>query len=461
MRKTISEPAREIPVAAEADVVVCGGGPGGVPAAIAAARHGATVVLIERYGFMGGLATAGLVAPILAHKAHAADFAIVEGILREITERMHALGGAPRWEETLKVWGINFDAECLKIVLDEMCQEAGVELMLHSTIANVAMRDGKIAAVLVENKSGRQAVAGRVFVDATGDADVAFRAGAPTTHGRAWDGRPESLGSFIHLAGFAYPDEARRKEIVARVQDEMAAGRLSFYNAGFLARNAYHVDHTSANMSRCAGDSECAADMTRAELSVRRDAWALVRFLRANVPGFEECYVQQLSPQVGPRESRQIVGPYALNGDDIHLGRKYPDAIARGSWWIDIHCPLGNTYPVHLCRKECPKGTDCPFFAAEYERMRTNEELYPPEGDWYDIPYRCLLSVGVPNLLSSGRCISATHEGMAGSRVMGTCVALGQAAGTAAALAARAGVDPAAVDVAGLQDALRRDGQLV
>ena len=297
MRKTIHEPAREIPVVAEADVVVCGGGPGGVPAAIAATRHGAQVVLIERYGFMGGLATAGLVSPILAHKAHAADFAIVEGILREIVERMHALDGAPKWEETLKVWGINFDAECLKIVLDEMCQEAGVELLLHSTIADVAVEDGKIAAVLVENKSGRQAVAGKVFVDATGDADVAFRTGAPTTHGRAWDGRPESMGSFIQLAGFAYPDEARRKEITAHVQDEMAAGRLSFYNPGFLGRNAYHMDHTSANMTRFGGDSDNAADMTRAELSVRRDAWALVRFLRANVPGFEDCYVQQLSPR--------------------------------------------------------------------------------------------------------------------------------------------------------------------
>lgn len=458
---TITEPSRETPIVAEADVVVCGGGPGGVPAAIAAARHGARVVLIERYGFMGGLATAGLVAPILAHKAHAADFAIVEGILREMTERMHALGGAPKWEDTLKVWGINFDAECLKIVLDEMCQEAGVELLLHSYIADVAMQDGVIAAVLIENKSGRQAVTGKVFVDATGDADVAFRAGAATTHGRAWDGRPEAMGSFIHLAGFAYPDEARKKEIVAQVEAEMAAGRLSFYNPHFLNRNDNQLDHTSANMTRFGGDSDNAADMTRAELSIRRDVWALVRFLRSSVPGFENCYVQQLSPQVGPRESRQIVGPYALTGDDIHFGRKYGDAIARGSWWIDIHCPLGNTYPVHLCRKECPKGTDCPFFAAEYERMRTTEELYPPKGDWYDIPYRCLLSVDVPNLLSSGRCISATHEGMAGSRVMGTCVALGQAAGTAAALAVRAGVAPAAVDVAGLQDALRRDGQLV
>ncbi len=460
---TIAEPARQIPVVVEADVVVCGGGPGGVPAAIAAARHGAKVVLIERYGFMGGLATAGLVAPILAHKAHAADFAIVEGILREITERTHSLGGAPAWQESLKEWGIRFDAECLKIVLDEMCQEAGVELMLHCYIADVAAHseDGKIAGVMIENKSGRQAVAGKVFVDATGDADVAFRAGAPTSHGRAWDGRPESMGSFMHLAGFTYPDEARRKEIVARVEAEMAAGRLSFYNPGFLNRNAQHLDHTSANMTRFGGDSDNAADMTRAELSIRRDAWALVCFLRATVPGFEDCYVQQLSPQVGPRESRQIVGPYALNGDDIHLGRKCEDAIARGSWWIDIHCPLGNTYPVHLCRKECPKGTDCPFYAAEYEHMRTKDELYPPDGDWYDIPCRCLLSVGVPNLLSSGRCISATHEGMAGSRVMGTCVAIGQAAGTAAALAVTQGIEPAKLNVGQLRRVLAQDGQLV
>ncbi|MCX7670639.1 MAG: FAD-dependent oxidoreductase, partial [Anaerolineae bacterium] len=261
----IPEPPRQVPIVAEADVVVCGGGPGGVPAAIAAARHGAKVILIERYGFMGGLATAGLVAPILAHKAHEADFAIVEGILREITERMHALGGAPTWQEALKAWGIYFDAECLKIVLDEMCQEAGVELMLHSYIADVAMRDGQIAAVLVENKSGRQAVAGKVFVDATGDADVAFRAGAATTHGRAWDGRPEAMGSFVHLAGFTYPDAARSKELTDLIQKEMAAGRLSFYNPYFLNQNSYHRDHTSANLTRFAGDPTSAADMTRAE----------------------------------------------------------------------------------------------------------------------------------------------------------------------------------------------------
>jgi len=202
--------------------------------------------------------------------------------------------------------------------------------------------------------------------------------------------------------------------------------------------------------------------LTSAELSVRRNVWELMRYLRATTPEFRDAYIQQTSPQVGPRESRQIVGPYALSGEDIRAGRKFEDAIARGSWWIDIHCPLGNTYPVHLCTADCPKGADCPYWAAEHERMpASRRDLFPPPGDWYDIPYRSLLSVSVPNLLASGRCISATHEGMAGSRVMGTCVAIGQAAGTAAALAVREGVPISRVDVGRLQAMLRQDGQLV
>ena len=459
--RTITEPSREIPVILEADVVVCGGGPGGFSAAIAAARHGAKTVLIERHGFMGGLATAGLVAPILAHTASESNTPIVEGLLREITERMHAIGGAPTWEETLDEWGINFDAEALKVVIDEMCQEAGVQLMLHTLVTDTVMEGDSIAAVIVENKSGRQAVTGRAFIDATGDADVAFRAGAPTTHGRPFDGRGESMGSFFHLAGFEPMDEQRRQELREQIEHEMEDGRFHFYNAGFMNCNAYHKDHSAANMTRFGGDSSVAEDMTQGELSVRHDLWELVRYLRANVPGFENCYVQQTSPQVGPRESRQIVGPYALTGKDVHEGRKFEDAIARGSWWIDIHCPLGNTYPVHLCVVECPKGPDCPYWAAEHENMRSREELYPPKGDWYDIPYRCLLSVGVPNLLSSGRCISATHEGMAGARVMATCIAIGQAAGTAAAMVAEQGASPAEVDVGELRARLRRDGQLI
>lgn len=466
---TIREPAREVPVVHDADVVVCGGGPGGFPAAIAAARHGACTLLIERYGFMGGLATAGLVAPILAHTASEAHTPIVEGILREVTERMHALGCAPSWEEATQEWGIRFDAEALKIVIDEMCQEAGVTLLLHSMIVGVvkggdtAATNPPIDAVIVENKSGRQAVRGKVFIDATGDADVAHRADARTTFGRAYDSCPESMGSFFHLAGFTEVDEAREAELRQQVEREMEDGRFRFYGVGFLSKRcAYHGDHAAANMTRFGGDSTDAKTLTEAELSVRRNVWELTRYLRATAPEFADAYVQQTSPQVGPRESRQIVGPYALTGDDIRAGRKFDDAIARGSWWIDIHCPRGNTYPVHLCTADCPMGADCDYWAAEHEHMpASRRDLMPPQGDWYDIPYRSLLSVSVPNLLSSGRCISATHEGMAGSRVMGTCVAIGQAAGTAAALAVQEGAFPGQVDVQRLRALLRQDGQLV
>ena len=461
--RTINEPARQIPVVHDVDVVVCGGGPGGFSAAIAAARHGARTLLIERYGFMGGLATAGLVAPILAHTASEAHTPIVEGILREVTERMHALGCAPSWEEATQEWGIRFDAEALKIVIDEMCQEAGVTLLLHTTIVGVAKEGDTIDAVIVESKSGRQAVRGKVFIDATGDAEVAHHAGARTTFGRDLDGCPESMGSFFHLAGYDAVDEAREAELRKQVEREMEDGRFQFYGVGFLSKRcAYHGDHASANMTRFGGDPTDANDLTAAELSVRRNIWDLTRYLRATAPEFRDAYVQQTSPQVGPRESRQIVGPYALTGDDIREGSKFDDAIARGSWWIDIHCPLGHTYPVHLCTADCPKGADCPYWAAEHEKMRASRrDLFPPKGDWYDIPYRSLLSVSVPNLLGSGRCISATHEGMAGSRVMGTCVAIGQAAGTAAALAVQEGVAPAQVDVPRLRALLRQDGQLV
>ncbi len=458
---TITEPERQIPVVAQADVVVCGAGPGGFAAAVSAARRGARTLLIERHGFMGGLATAGLIAPILGHTAHESCVPIVQGILREITERMHAIGGAPSWAQALNEWGIRFDAEALKIVLDEMMQQAGVEVMLHTLVSDVVRQNQHIQAILVETKSGRQAVQGKVFIDATGDADVAYRAGAPITHGRAFDGRGEAMGSFFHLAGFAPLSEEQAHAVLQQVEHEMEDGRFHFYNARFLARNTHHDDHAAANMTRFGGDADLAQDLTRAEFSTRRDVWDLVRYLRANVPGFEDCYVQQTSPQVGPRETRQIVGPYALTGDDIHEGSKFEDAIARGSWWIDIHCPLGRTYPVHLCTAECPQGADCAYWASHHDQMRGRAELYPPPGDWYDIPYRSLLSVSVPNLLAAGRCISATHEGMAGARVMGTCIAIGQAAGTAAALAVQQSCAPGEVDVETLRRMLREDGQLV
>jgi hypothetical protein len=220
-------------------------------------------------------------------------------------------------------------------------------------------------------------------------------------------------------------------------------------------------DQFSPNMTRWPGDSTKVCDLTEAEVGIREQVWKLWTFLREQ-PGFEQCRILQTSPQVGPRESRQVVGDYALTGHDVHEGRKFEDAVARGSWWIDIHCPLGHTYPVHLCTVECPRQEKCPFWSAEHATgMRHRRDLYPPDDDWYDIPYRCLTARDIDNLLVSGRCISATHEGMAGARVMGTCIAIGQAAGSAAALAVRSGIQPREVDVRALQQLLRADGALV
>jgi hypothetical protein len=460
--KLVTERERQVPVVAEVDVVVAGGGPGGLPAAVAAARHGASVLLVERYGFLGGLATAGLVAPILGHTASRSHTPIVAGLLKELTARMHALDGAPTWEEACQEWGIRFDAEALKRAADEMVQEAGADLLLHTLVADAVVQDDRIAALIVESKSGRQAVAGKVFIDATGDADVAFRAGAPTQQGREFDGRVESMGSFMHIGGLSGLSEEQQAAAREKVQQAMAEGRLHFYNAGFTGTNTMHRQHFSPNMTRWAGDPTDARDLTQAELSVRHEAWKLIGFLRQEVPGCENVYLQSTSPQVGPRESRQVMGGYLLTGEDVQKGAKFEDAVARGSWWIDIHCPLGQTYPVHLCIVECPRQRDCPFWAAEHDRtMRARADLYPPDDDWYDIPYRCLTAKGIDNLLVSGRCISATHQGMAGARVMGTCMAIGQAAGTAAALAVHTGVAPSAVDVAELRRTLQADGALV
>jgi hypothetical protein len=461
MAEMIVEPQRQLPVAANVDVIVAGGGPGGLPAAIAAGRHGAKVLLIERYGFLGGLATAGLVAPILGHTSSRAHTPIVAGLLKELTERMHALDGALTWEEACREWGIRFDAEALKRVADEMVSEAGVELMLHTVATDVLVEDGQIQALIVESKSGRQALRGQVYVDATGDADLAHWAGAPTRKGRGFDGRVESMGSFVHIGGVEDVTEAQKEAAREALRGAMARGEFRFYNDGFTANNTATDGQYAANMTRWPGDSTRICDLTQAELGIREQIWKMWALLRQQ-PGFERCTIRQTSPQVGPRESRQAIGEYVLTGDDVQAGHKFADAVARGSWWIDIHCPLGHAYPVHLCIIECPRQEACPFWAAEHEvSMRHRADLYPPDDDWYDIPYRCLTPKGVDNLLVSGRCISATHQGMAGARVMGTCIAIGQAVGTAAALAVRTGTTPREIDVTQLQHALRVDVSLI
>lgn len=308
MARTFREPARELPVIAEADVVVAGGGPAGFAAAVAAAREGARTILIERYGFLGGLATAGMVAPILGHTASESDVPIVEGILKELTDRMHALGGARSWDEALHQWGINFDVEALKYVADEMVSEAGVELLLHTLAVDIVGDEGRLEGVVVESKSGRQVVAGPVVVDATGDADLVARAGLPFTQGRAFDGAVQSMGSFFYLAGVPELPEDRRRQAMELVRQKLESGELHFYHPGFLSVNTVHSDYYSPNMTRIPADPTDVGDLTRGEMIARREVWKLLETLRSEVEGFQDAYILATAPQVGARESRQIGG---------------------------------------------------------------------------------------------------------------------------------------------------------
>ena len=457
----IQEEAKKLEVIAEADVVVAGGGPGGFTAAVAAARRGAKTVLLERYGFLGGAATAGLVGPILGHVVRRGRRPILGGIPRELCERLHVAGGALPWEEALKDWGVRFEPEILKVVLDELVTEAGVEVLLHTWVADAVLRDGAIQALVIESKSGRQAVTGKVFVDATGDADVASRAGAPTRKGRPADGRPMAMGSMFRVGGVRVLSDEEAKaadEVLVAARD---SGELHVYGAGIETRSStLRTDHITPNMTRFAGDPTDMRDLTRGEMRVRKETLRIVDFYRRNVPGYADAYLAALPVQLTPRESRQIDGLYVLGAEDIVRGRRFQDVVALGSWWIDIHCPLGRVEgDVHVCRTDCPADPPCVMLTDHPEQLPT--ELNPPEGGWYDIPYRSLLPRGVSNLLVSGRCISASHQAMAGARVMGTCMAIGEAAGTAAALAALSATPAALLETAGLQKALTDAGVLL
>lgn len=436
-------------------MLVVGGGNAGCAAALAAARTGARTLLVERYGFLGGTATAAMVGPWMTF--HSGADRIVGGIAQEIVERLIALGGSPGHipDASGYVPTITpFDPEIHKALLFDLMRESNVHLLLHALVVDAVCADGAVRGATFATVGGPRTIRARCTIDATADAFVAAAAGCELQQGDE-RGRvqPASLMfrlSHVDMDALAayvreHPDQMRTAlppqdrdaaaltavaglyELWGQAQDDgIAIPRelVSFFISPY-------PDEVTVNMTRVIDiDPLDPDDLTRAEVEARGQAMRLVAFFRERVPGFAHARIAATATQIGVRETRRIVGDYTLTRDDILERRTFDDAIARSAYPIDIHNPSGSGTTTH----RLPPGTS------------------------YEIPYRCLVPRRVEDLLVAGRCISTTHEALASTRLTPTVMTLGQAAGTAAALALAAGVRPRALAPHVLRERLIADG---
>ncbi|WP_066270734.1 FAD-dependent oxidoreductase [Hydrogenophaga palleronii] len=445
----ITEPARQIPLLLDTDVIVVGGGTTGPLAAIAAARQGRRVVMIERFGSLGGNLTLGLNTK--------PSGALVGGLPLEIWNLARSMGGAgDDYMAVVKTGGVKIaspcDPEIMKMLLTRLCAEAGVQILFETVVSAPLMDNGVVTGVVIESKSGRQFISGKVVIDCSADADVAARAGASSVMG---DGDVEKVMQpvsmyftmdrvdLVRLADWArITDDVPARAIPDTVEGLAYGLWLTGFNSSlkkFQRDTGIQLQRDNITLKTAGGrmyvnatrvmgvDVFSPLEFTNAVLECYRQIEGVARYLRECIPGFENARIEQIAPVLGVRETRHVVGDYTLTGDDALNGHHFEDSIAADASALDIHDP---------------KGADVDF-----------QGLRP-----YEIPYRCLLPQGVEQLLVAGRCISADHAAHARSRNMPACMATGQAAGVAAAVAVESGTTVRQVSVAEVQKRLRALG---
>ncbi|HEX5508187.1 MAG TPA: FAD-dependent oxidoreductase [Pseudolabrys sp.] len=436
----VEEPARKVPVSGDYEVVVLGGGPAGIVAAASAARQGRKTLLIERYGFLGGMGTAAGVTNFcgLHANVHGDIRQVVHGIADGLLARIDHLGGLNAPHLVLgKTYAQAYDTAAYKCAADDLLLSSGVDVQFHALAAGVLMEsETTIKALLIETKSGRSAILGRVFIDCSGDGDLAAFAGAgfeqgdedgntlyptmmfrvngvdPNVAGEAWRSIP-ALMETAERRGMRFP----RKGAIVRPQKHSVEWRVNVTQV--KTANGRAIDGTDA------------LELSFGEIEGRKQALAFFEFLRHEVPGFGSAYIVDIPPQLGVRETRRITGRYQLTADDVLSCASFPDTIGVNGWPIENH-----------------KAGDVEWRWPEIPASRGFNHL----------PYRMLTPPDFRNLLVAGRCASMTHEGQSAARVSGGCFVMGQAAGTAAHLAIAD--NAACVDIAvdKLQERLARDG---
>lgn len=435
MAKQIRVKERNADVVAEADVVVVGGGSAGLAAAIASARAGARTVLIERYGFFGGNATAAWVGTIcgLYRKSPDGFDRVCRGFAGEWADAIAAtgLGGGPvPFKETAVFlyvpWAYKFLADRL------VTSEPNLTPLLHCSVTDVARTGSTIDAVVVGSKRGALAVTGSVFVDASGDADVVHHAGLATDLGGPGQRQFPSMQFLMQDVdvGAAYAAGLDKlNELLQTTGREWGLSRTGGAVLPTPRKGEVYGAMTRIGVDGHSPDMTDPFEATAAEIAGRAEAEKAGSFLIENMPGFEHAYFADTPTQLGVRETRRARGDYELTGDDVLGAARFDDAIACGAWPQEFHVA----------------GTETQY-------------VWLDEGAYYQVPYRSLLVQGVDNLLVAGRCISATHEALASTRVIAPSMAQGEAAGIAGAMAARTGTSLRALDVAAVQDALRACG---
>ena len=436
----IQIPATKVDVLAEADVVVCGGGCAGVTAAVSAARHGASVVLIERWPSVGGMATNALV-----NCWHCSDRekVVILGLVEESAQRAEKEGWIAKDPQYPKAHETHwFAPEGMRIVWQRMLDEAGVRVLCHTAVGEPVLEDGRLRAVLVDTKRGRRAIAGKIFVDATGDGDVAAKAGVPFGYGREADGLVQGMTLIFQLKGIDTALSAERQAAAPGVLEQMRrlrdAGQFPPFNEGNCS---YYLpwanNETLWNMLPVAGNPLDEEELSRLTALSRERLVAYLALWRRVLPGYAHAAIRQTGYALGVRESRRIRGRKTLDHTMVLQAVKHADAIGHGVWMVDIHDPKGTGYTTYTDR-----GSRNMLAA----------------GTSYHIPLGMCLNDRVPNLAVVGRCASSTHEAHSSVRVQSHCMVMGQGIGTAAALALSSGRDLAGVDVAALQGTLRADG---
>lgn len=415
------------------DLIVIGGGFSGVAAACAAAREGMSVLLIEKNGYLGGAACNCYVNPFMDYLVWLNDEwrFIADGIFHEIFDRLDKLGAIHQNR-------CIFNEEILKHVLDDLTDESGVDVLFHTYLIGAETENGTIKSVTVANKSGIQSFEARYFVDASGDADLAVRSGCSYRIGRPEDGYCQPMTLCFRISNIDIEkltefggDRNPRLVVSELYQNWQKEGKISnpredVLYFGNIAKGVLHFNSTRI-IKLCPVD---AFELSKAEKLARKQVLELYNFMKGNIPGFENCVLQASAPEIGIRESRMIDGDYILTGEDVKSCKKFDDAIAACNYDIDIHNPVGS-------------GTSYYHFQP---------------GEYYTIPYRSLIPIGLNNLLVAGRCISSTHEAQSSYRIMPICATLGQAAGVAVSVCAKTNSDTRTVNVLDIQNKLKEQG---